>query len=87
MSLQRLIRLDRVNRRDRFSMKNLFRLSARGASIHTKHTLNGNEIETYETLQTRTWPTEPESGACIQYRQLSIAYSLLRNQNYLHNKI
>jgi hypothetical protein len=31
-SLQRLIRLDRVNRRDRFSMKKPLRSSARGAS-------------------------------------------------------
>jgi hypothetical protein len=34
-SLQRLIRLDRVNSRDRFSMKKPLRLSARGASSHT----------------------------------------------------
>jgi hypothetical protein len=31
--------LDRVNRRDRFSMKKPFRSSARGASFHTKHGL------------------------------------------------
>jgi hypothetical protein len=56
-SLQRLIRLDRVNRRDRFSLKKPLRLSARGASFHTKHASNVNAIETYKTLQTRTWPT------------------------------
>jgi hypothetical protein len=47
MSLQRLIRVDRVNRRDRFSMKKLLRSSTRGASFHTKHALNVNAIETY----------------------------------------
>jgi hypothetical protein len=46
-SLQRLIRLDRVNRRDRFSMKKSLRSSARGASFHTKHASNVNAIETY----------------------------------------
>jgi hypothetical protein len=34
--------LDRVNRRDGFSMKKPFRSSARGASFHTKHALNVN---------------------------------------------
>jgi hypothetical protein len=43
-SLQRLIRLDRVNRRDRFSMKKPLRSSARGASFHTKHASNVNAI-------------------------------------------
>jgi hypothetical protein len=42
-SLQRLIRLDRVNRRDRFSMKKSLRSSA---SFHTKHASNVNAIET-----------------------------------------
>jgi hypothetical protein len=46
-SLQRLIRLDRVNRRDGFSMKKPLRSSARGASFHTKHASNVNAIETY----------------------------------------
>jgi hypothetical protein len=55
--LQPLIRLDRVNRRDRFSMKKPLRSSARGASFHTKYASNVNAIKTYETLQTRTWPT------------------------------
>jgi hypothetical protein len=32
--------LDRVNRRDGFSMKKQFRSSARGASFHTKHASN-----------------------------------------------
>jgi hypothetical protein len=36
-SLQRLIHIDGVNRRDRFSMKKLLRSSARGASFHTEH--------------------------------------------------
>jgi hypothetical protein len=34
--------LDRVNRRDRFSMKKPLRSSARGASFHTKHASNAN---------------------------------------------
>jgi hypothetical protein len=46
-SLQRLISLDRVNRRDRFSMKKPLLSSARGASFHTKHASNVNAIETY----------------------------------------
>jgi hypothetical protein len=46
-SLQRLIRLERVNRRERFSMKKPLRSSARGASFHTKHASNVNAIETY----------------------------------------
>jgi hypothetical protein len=41
------LRLDRVNRHDRFSMKNPLRSSARGASFHTKHASNVNAIETY----------------------------------------
>jgi hypothetical protein len=32
--------LDRVNRREGYSMKKPFRSSARGASFHTKHTAN-----------------------------------------------
>jgi hypothetical protein len=43
-SLQRLIRLDRVNRRDRFSMQKPFRSFARGASFHTKHAANANVV-------------------------------------------
>jgi hypothetical protein len=34
--------LDRVNRRDKFSMKKPLRSSARGASFHTKHASNAN---------------------------------------------
>jgi hypothetical protein len=46
-SLQRLIRLDRVDCRDRFSMKKPLCSSTRGASFNTKHALNVNAIETY----------------------------------------
>jgi hypothetical protein len=43
-SLQRLIRLDCVNRRHRFSMKKPLRSSARGASCHTKQASNVNVV-------------------------------------------
>jgi hypothetical protein len=36
--------LDRVNRRDRFSMKKPLRSSARGASFHTKHLSNAKAV-------------------------------------------
>jgi hypothetical protein len=49
--------LDHVNRRDGFSMKKPFLSSVRGASFHTKHASNVNAIETYKTLQIRTWFT------------------------------
>jgi hypothetical protein len=36
--------LDRVNRRDGFSMKKLLHSSARGASFHIKHAVNANVV-------------------------------------------
>jgi hypothetical protein len=36
--------LDRVNRRDKFSMKKPLRSAARGASFHTKHASNANVV-------------------------------------------
>jgi hypothetical protein len=36
--------LDRVSRRDGYSMKKTIRLSARGAAFHTKHALNANIV-------------------------------------------
>jgi hypothetical protein len=36
--------LDRVNRRDGYSMKKVFRSSARGASLHTKYASNANVV-------------------------------------------
>jgi hypothetical protein len=36
--------VDRVNHRDGYSVKNLFRSSARGASFHTKHSSNANVV-------------------------------------------
>jgi hypothetical protein len=49
--------LDRVNRRDRFSMKKPLRSSARGASFHTKHASNTNIVGVVLLLDANSYLT------------------------------
>jgi hypothetical protein len=87
--------LDRVNRRDRFSMKNSLRSSAKGASVHTKHASNANVVrvvllDANSHLALRNID-ETRSRRIIKLikKLLSFSkkqtYALLHTYEYIHN--
>jgi hypothetical protein len=66
--------LDRVSRRDRFSMKKPLCSSAKGASFHIKHASNANVVRVVSLDATRIWHseinTQPQSVPVSQQRTL-----------------